>query len=188
MTGNFMIKDDKIVIHNRGAMYGSIFSYFYDIGNKLYEFAIMDSKDFEKINTLCDEIINIVCTLKECDDENTHDEYMDKLFEAVDESIRFCPYTYFYTQALIDIIVKTYNSEEFRSDLLFKYKFRVLIKERKYYPNENYVEMPETPLIFEMMVYFLHSNGPLSETEHSEYYEFFITIKSLLMEEFKTKK
>ena len=35
MTGNFMIKDDKIVIHNRGAMYGSIFSYFYDIGNKL---------------------------------------------------------------------------------------------------------------------------------------------------------
>ena len=37
MTGNFMIKDDKIIINNRGAMYGSIFAYLYDIGNKLYE-------------------------------------------------------------------------------------------------------------------------------------------------------
>ena len=135
MTGNFMIKDDKIVIHNRGAMYGSIFSYFFDILNKLYEFAIMDPNDFEKVNTLYDEIINIVCTLKECNDEKTHDEYTDKLFNIVDESIRFCPYTYFYTQALIDIIVKTYNSEVFRSDLLFKYKFRVLIKNSKYYTN-----------------------------------------------------
>lgn len=188
MTGNFTIKDDKIIINNRGAMYGSIFSYFYDIGNRLYEFAIMESKDFEKIDTLYDEIINIVCTLKECDDEKTHEKYLDKLFDIVDESIRLCPYTYFYTQTLIDIIVKTYNSEEFRSDLLFKYKFRVLIKDRKYYPNKNYVEMPESPPIFEMIIYSLHSNGPLSENEHLEYYEFFITIKNLLMEEFKTKK
>lgn len=113
---------------------------------------------------------------------------MDKLFNIVDESIHFCPYTYFYTQALIDIIVKTYNSEVFRSDLLFKYKFRVLIKNSKYYPNKNYAEMPEISPIFEMIVYSLQSNGPLSEAEHLEYYEFFITIKSMLMEEFKTKK
>ena len=188
MTGNFTIKDDKIIINNRGSMYGSIFSYFYDIGNKLYEFAIMESKDFEKIDAFYDELINIVCTLKECNDEKIHDEYMEKLFDTVDESIRFCPYTYFYTQALIDIIVKTYNSEEFRSDLLFKYKFRVLIKDRKYYPNENYVEIPESPIIFEMMIYSLYSNGPLPESEHLEYYDFFITIKNLLLEEFKTKK
>lgn len=48
--------------------------------------------------------------------------------------------------------------------------------------------MPETPLIFEMMVYSLHSSGPLSENEHLEYYDFFIAIKNLLMEDFKTKK
>ncbi len=67
MISNFKIQDNKIFIKNRGEFYGNPYPFIYDIGNKLYEFAIMDSNNFEKLNTLYDELINLVCgDLKEC--------------------------------------------------------------------------------------------------------------------------
>ena len=52
MISNFKIQDNKIFIKNRGEFYGNTYPFIYDIGNKLYEFAIMDSNNFEKLNTL----------------------------------------------------------------------------------------------------------------------------------------
>ena len=43
-----------------------------------------------------------------------------KCFKQLKACLEFSPYTHFYTQLLIDIIVKTYNTKVFRSDLLFK--------------------------------------------------------------------
>lgn len=148
----------------------------------------MESKDFEKLNILYEDLINIVCTLKECNNEKTYDEFLDKLFAKVEKCLFFSPYTHFYTQTLIDIIVKTYDTEVFRTDLLFKYKIGVFIDEKKYYPNEFFAEIPESPLVFETMLYNLHSVYEFSEDEHTEYLEFFIKIKNLLLENFMTKQ
>ena len=54
----------------------------------------------------------------------------------------FSIYT-FYTQILIDIIVKTYNTKVFRSDLLFKSQIGVFIEETKYSPNDFFTELEE---------------------------------------------
>ena len=122
MISNFKIQDNKIFIKNRGEFYGNPYPFIYDIGNKLYEFAIMDSNNFEKLNTLYDELINLVCDLKECNNKKKHDKLLDTLLNKVEECLYFSPYTHFYTQTLIDIIVKTYDFEVYRTDLLFKYK------------------------------------------------------------------
>lgn len=188
MISNFKIQDNKVFIKNRGEFYGNPYPFIYDIGNKLYEFAIMDSKNFEKLNALYDELINIVCDLKECSNEKKHDKLLDKLFTKVEECLFFSPYTHFFTQALIDIIVKTYNTEVYRTDLLFKYKIGVFIEEKKYYPDEFFSEIPESPLIIDTMLYNLHSGYKLSKNEHTEYLEFFIKIKNLLLENFITKQ
>lgn len=188
MISNFQLQNNKIFIKNRGEFYGYPYPFIYDIGNKLYEFAIMDSKNFEKLNTLYDELINIVCTLKECNNEKIHDEFLDKFFAKVEECLFFSPYTHFYTQTLIDIIVKTYDTEVFRTDLLFKYKIGVFIEEKKYYPDEFFAETSESPLVFETMLCNLHSVDELSKNEHAEYLEFFTKIKKLLLENFITKQ
>ena len=85
MISNFKLQDNKIFIKNRGEYYGNPYPFIYDIGNKLYEFAIMNSKNFEKLNTLYDELINIVCDLKECSNKKKHDKLLDTLLNKVEE-------------------------------------------------------------------------------------------------------
>ena len=188
MISNFKLQDNKIFIKNRGEFYGNPYPFIYDIGNKLYEFAIMDSKNLDKLNTLYDELINIVCDLKECNNEKKHDKLLDKLLTKVEECLFFSPYTHFYTQTLIDIIVKTYDTEVYRTDLLYKYKIGVFIDEKKYYPDEFFAEIPESPLVIDTMLYNLHSVNELPENKHNEYLKFFIKTKNLLLENFITKQ
>ena len=188
MISNFKFQDNKIFIKNRGEFYGYTYPFIYDIGNKLYEFAIMESKDFEKLNILYEDLINIVCTLKECNNEKTHDEFFEKLFAKVEACLFFSPYTHFYTQTLIDIIVKTYDTEVFRTDLLFKYKIGVFIDDKKYYPDDFFSEIPERPLVIDTMIYNLRFIYKLPKNEHNEYFEFFMKIKNLLLENLITKQ
>ena len=80
----------------------------------------MDNKEFEKLKNMYSQLIELVSTAKESD---IMDEKLDcffKMFQIVRACLEFSPYTHFYTQLLIDIIVKTYNTKVFRSDLLFK--------------------------------------------------------------------
>ena len=49
----------------------------------------------------------------------------------VKDILSFSPYTHFYTQTLIDIILKTYNTGVFKTDLLYKYKIGVFIEKNK---------------------------------------------------------
>ena len=90
-----------------GEYFGAIHDFEYNIGDKLYEFAIMDYKNFDKLKAIYTQLINLVCTAKESD---TMDEKMDcffKMFQIVRACLELSPYTHFYTQVLIDIIVKT---------------------------------------------------------------------------------
>ena len=80
----------------------------------------MDNKEFERLKNIYSQLIELVSTAKESD---IMDEKLDcffKMFQIVRACLEFSPYTHFYTQLLIDIIVKTYNTKVFRSDLLFK--------------------------------------------------------------------
>ena len=103
----------------------------------------MSYEDFDKLKTIYTQLIELVCTAKE---SNTMDEKLDcffKMFQIVRACLEFSPYTHFYTQVLIDIIVKTYNSKVFRTDLLFKSQIGVFIEDSKYYPNDIYRELEE---------------------------------------------
>ena len=65
------------------------------------------------------------------------------MFQIVRACLEFSPYTHFYTQVLIDIIVKTYNTKVFRSDLLFKFDIGCFIENPEYSPNEFFEELEE---------------------------------------------
>ena len=126
-----------------GEFFGATHDFEYNIGDKLYEFAIMSYEDFDKLKTIYTQLIELVCTAKE---SNTMDEKLDcffKMFQIVRACLEFSPYTHFYTQVLIDIIVKTYNSKVFRSDLLFKSQIGVFIEDTKYSPNYFFSELEE---------------------------------------------
>ena len=88
----------------------------------------MEYSDFDKLKKLYTEIIEIVCTAKEADNMETKVDYLLILFRKVTECLEFSPYTHFYTQVLIDIIVKTYNTKVLRSDLLLNLKLAFLLK------------------------------------------------------------
>ena len=105
-----------------GEFFGATHDFEYNIGDKLYEFAIMSYKDFDKLKTMYTQLLELVCTAKE---SNTMDEKLDcffKMFQIVRACLEFSPYTHFYTQVLIDIIVKTWIVNTFL-DTKFKTKY-----------------------------------------------------------------
>ena len=110
-----------------GEFFGSTLDFEYNIGDKLYDFAIMEYNEFDKLKILYTELINIVCSNKECNGMDKKVNFLFEMFHKVQECLNFSPYTHFYTQTLIDIIIKTYNSGVFRSDLLFKNNIGVYI-------------------------------------------------------------
>ena len=87
-----------------GEFFGATHDFEYNIGDKLYEFAIMSYEDFDKLKTMYTGLIELVCSAKEA---NIMDEKLDcffKMFQIVRACLEFSPYTHFYTQVLIDII------------------------------------------------------------------------------------
>lgn len=71
----------------------------------------------------------------------------------VSECLNFSPYAHFYTQVLIDIIVKTYNTKVFRSDLLLKSQIDCFIEDEKYYPNEFYEDWEENEYTIHLLTH-----------------------------------
>ena len=172
-----------------GEYFGAIHDFEYNIGDKLYEFAIMDYKEFDRLKAIYSQLIELICFAKESD---SSDEKMDcffKMFQIVRACLEFSPYTHFYTQVLIDIIVKTYNTKTFRSDLLLKSQIGVLIEDYKYYPNEIFRELEEdeyTPEI--LLIKWTQKIDKISNKKHAEYMKFFETMKDLLIENLMEKK
>lgn len=172
-----------------GEYFGAIHDFEYNIGDKLYEFAIMDYKEFDRLKAIYTQLIELICFVKESD---SSDEKMDcffKMFQIVRACLELSPYTHFYTQVLIDIIVKTYNTKTFRSDLLFKSQIGVFIEDSKYYPSEIFRELEEdeyTPEI--LLIKWTQEIDKVSNKKHAEYMKFFETMRDLLIENLMEKK
>ena len=179
----------KLYLKILGEYFGALGNFEYNIGDKLYEFAIMSYEDFDKLKAMYTQLIELVCSAKESD---TMDEKMDcffKIFQIVRACLEFSPYTHFYTQVLIDIIVKTYNSKVFRTDLLLKSQIGVLIENPKYYAKEFYEELEENEYTIELILHtFTDSIDKVSDKKHKEYMEYFYTIRDLLINNFIEKK
>lgn len=189
MLSNFTIRNNKIVLKNSGEYFGTLKDFEYPIGDKLYEFAIMDFEDFEKLRDYYTQLIDLVCTSKECVSQDDQIGFYFVMFQYVKEILKFSPYTHFYTQTLIDLIVKTYNSGIFRTDLLFKYKIPVFIENRKYSQDERFKEIEEDEYVVETCLYnWIQKIDKVSKKQHKEYIEFFYTIRDLLIDNFMEMK
>ena len=69
MISNFTLKGNKIILKNRGEYFGALGDFEYNIGDKLYEFAIMSQQDFDKLKDMYNQLIELVCYAKETDSE-----------------------------------------------------------------------------------------------------------------------
>ena len=149
----------------------------------------MEYSDFDKLKKIYTQLIELICKAKEA---NTMDEKMDyffKMFQIVKACLEFSPYTHFYTQVLIDIIVKTYNTKVFRSDLLFKSEIGVFIENHKYSPNEVFENWEENEYTIQLIMHeFTQEIDKVSSKKHNEYMKFFETIRDLLVKNFMEKK
>lgn len=149
----------------------------------------MNYEDFDKLREMYTQLIELVCTAKEAD---TMDEKLDcffKMFQIVKACLEFSPYTHFYTQVLIDLIVKTYNTKVFRTDLLFKSQIGVFIENPKYYAKELYEDLEENPYTIELILHeFTDNIDKISDKKHKEYIKYFETIRDLLINDFIEKR
>lgn len=128
----------------------------------------MHREDFDKLKDMYTQLIELVCYAKETD---------------------FSPYTHFYTQVLIDIIVKTYNTKTFRTDLLYKSQIGVPIDNSKYYPSEIFKEFEEDEYTTQILLLkWIEKIDKISTKKHNEYLKFFETMRDLLIENLCIKK
>ncbi|MBQ9313824.1 MAG: hypothetical protein IJ220_02315 [Clostridia bacterium] len=189
MISNFRLEQNKIIIKNSGEFFGALGNYEYNIGDKLYEFAIMKRDDFDKLERIYNQLIDLVSYAKECETMDIKLDSFWKMFQIVRACLEFSPYTHFYTQVLIDIIIKTYNTKIFRSDLLFKSQIGVLIENLDYCPNELYSELEENEYTPEILIAkWTESRRKVSPEESSKYRKFFQTIKELLIRDLIEKR
>ena len=149
----------------------------------------MSYEDFDKLKAMYTQLIELVCYAKETDSEDEKIDCFLKMFQIVRACLKFSPYTHFYTQVLIDIIVKTYNTKVFRSDLLFKSQIGVFIEETKYSPNDFFSELEEDEYTTQILLSkWVQEIDKISAKKHNEYMKFFETIRDLLIENFIEKK
>lgn len=172
-----------------GEFFGSTLDFEYNIGDKLYDFAVMEYDEFDKLKILYTELINIVCSNKECHGMDKKVNFLFEMFHKVQECLNFSPYTHFYTQTLIDIIIKTYNSGVFRSDLLFKNNIGVYIDNTEYTPNEIFEEIEENHYVLQTIMHeWTTEIDKISKKKHNEYIKFFETIKDYLIKDLINQK
>lgn len=149
----------------------------------------MNYEDFNKLKAMYTGLIEIVCYAKETDSEDEKMDCFFKMFQIVRVCLEFSPYTHFYTQVLIDIIIKTYNTKVFRSDLLFKSQIGVFIENPKYYPSDIFSELEEDEYTTQILLMkWVQEIDKISAKKHNEYMKFFETIRDLLVENFIEKK
>ena len=106
----------------------------------------------------------------------------DKLYEfAIMSYEDFDKLKAMYTQLIemvcyaIDIIVKTYNTKVFRSDLLFKSQIGVFIEDTKYSPNDFFSELEEDEYTTQILLMkWIQEIDKISTKKHNEYMKFFM--------------
>ena len=149
----------------------------------------MNHEDFDKLKDMYTQLIELACYAKETDSEDENMDCFFKMFQIVRACLNFSPYTHFYTQVLIDIIVKTYNTKTFRTDLLYKSQIGVPINNSKYYPSEIFKEFEEDEYTTQILLLkWIEKIDKISTKKHNEYLKFFETMRDLLIENLMEKK
>ena len=149
----------------------------------------MHREDFDKLKDMYTQLIELVCYAKETDSEDENIDCFFKMFQIVRACLNFSPYTHFYTQVLIDIIVKTYNTKTFRTDLLYKSQIGAPIDNSKYYPSEIFKEFEEDEYTTQILLLkWIEKIDKISTKKHNEYLKFFETMRDLLIENLMDKK
>ena len=69
-----------------GEYFGAIHDFEYNIGDKLYEFAIMDYKEFDRLKAIYTQLIELICFAKESD---SSDKKMDCFFKIYSVFLNF---------------------------------------------------------------------------------------------------
>ena len=76
----------------------------------------MEHESLDKLKAYYNQLIDLACYSKESYSMEIEMDCYFKMFQIVRACLQLSPYTHFYTQVLIDIIIKTYNSSSFRTD------------------------------------------------------------------------
>lgn len=190
MSSYFSFQDKKIILKNNGECYGYLKDTCYNIGEKLFEFIKLDYEDIDKLKKLYDKLIYVVIEGKF---NNLENNLYRNMSEVVYKCLEFSPYTHFYTQLLIDTIIKTYNMNFIRSDLIIKsgidFYFNEGFNDEEYEMYDTLLEKEEekmNPLT--MMNLCFQKVEEISDERKNEFLVFFKEVKKALISDFIKKK
>lgn len=172
-----------------GEYYGYLNDFEYNIGEKLFEFITMDYDDIDKLKELYSELIQVVADGKL--NNKGYDLYCD-INNILQKCLDFSPYTHFYNQILVDIIIKTYNMNLIRSDLLIKndikFNYDEGFNKKETSIHELLLEKDEDKKNTTILVRdcFQKVSG-ITEKRNNNFLEFFNEVKDALTMDFKEK-
>lgn len=172
-----------------GEHYGYLNGFEYNIGEKLFEFITMDYDDIDKLKELYSELIQVVADGKL--NNKGYDLYCD-INNILQKCLDFSPYTHFYNQILVDIIIKTYNMNLIRSDLLIKndikFNYDEGFNKKETSIHELLLEKDEDKKNTTILVRdcFQKVSG-ITEKRNNNFLEFFNEVKDALTMDFKEK-
>jgi len=172
-----------------GEYYGYLNGFEYNIGEKLFEFITMDYDDIDELKELYSELIQVVADGKLNNKE--YDLYCD-INNILQKCLEFSPYTHFYNQILVDTIIKTYNMNFIRSDLLIKndikFNYNEGFNKKETSIHELLLEKDEDKKNTTILVRdcFQKISG-ITEKRNNKFLEFFNEVKDALAMDFKEK-
>lgn len=172
-----------------GEYYGYLNGFEYNIGEKLFEFITMDYDDIDKLKELYSELIQVVADGKLNNKE--YDLYCD-INNILQKCLDFSPYTHFYNQILVDTIIKTYNMNFIRSDLLIKndikFNYDDGFNRKESSIHELLLEKDEDKKNTTILIRdcFQKISG-ITEKRNNKFLEFFNEVKDALAMDFKEK-
>ncbi len=172
-----------------GEYYGYLNGFEYNIGEKLFKFITMDYDDIDKLKELYSELIQVVADGK----LNNKEYYLYcDINNILQKCLDFSPYTHFYNQILVDTIIKTYNMNFIRSDLLIKndikFNYNEGFNKKETSIHELLLEKDEDKKNTTILVRdcFQKISG-ITEKRNNKFLEFFNEVKDALSMDFKEK-
>lgn len=172
-----------------GEYYGYLNGLEYNIGEKLFEFITMDYDDINKLKELYSELIQVITDGKL--NNKKYDLYCD-INSILQKCLDFSPYTHFYNQILVDIIIKTYNMNFIRSDLLIKndikFNYDEGFNKKETSIHELLLEKDEDKKNTTILVKDCFQKiSSITEKRNNKFLEFFNEVKDALAMDFKEK-
>lgn len=150
----------------------------------------MDYEDANKLKELYSKLINVVSDGKL--NNKQYDLYCD-INQILYDCIQFSPYTHFYNQLLVDTMIKTYNMDFIRSDLIVKSSIRLDFDEefnkKEYQIYQLLLDKDEDKMNTTLMISecFQKING-IAEKRNKKFLDFFNSVKDSLVSDFMKKK